>query len=570
MKLRWRLMLSYLALIAVILVIMGAIASFSLEDLAEQNQKAAQESVQSIADANLALSESVLTAYGEKMVLMKAVAVAKELAPLLEGKTPADYPALRQDQPLREIATQDIVSMHGRAGYIDVLDDQGVAVLHPNQKVEGRNFSEWKDKYPQMWALVQRSFSEDLVQGYYTFMDRDSRESRKFMVLARVPGTSFILVAAVNINQYFLPVHQRIGLAAQLTLTQALEASQATYQESRERMQFLILAGLAFSVLVGLGFGLWFAGRLSRPMQLLRQAVSEMGKGNFKVQVPPTGSAETRALARAFNLLGHELEDYMARLKDETSAREAMVSEMRIARQIQESLLPHSFPPFPERNEFSLFAKNLPAREVAGDFYDFFFVGPQRLALIMGDVSGKGVHAALFMAITRTLLRNVCPNQPDPARALDEVNLTLCKDNDMSMFVTLFLAYYDVNLGSLVYANAGHLEPLAVGGDAVCRLLPRLGDVPLGVVPGHRFHKAETRLAPGELLFTFTDGIVEAVSPQEELFGDDRLHELLCGMCSRQVDAVCQEILDQVERFQEGERADDITILALRNRLPAG
>ncbi|ADK84758.1 protein serine/threonine phosphatase [Desulfarculus baarsii DSM 2075] len=542
MSIRWQLLLSHLAVVAVAAVAMVIVARLSVDRAVDQ-----------LSLANHRLSETVLTKSGERLVMAQAQAVAQELARLLAGRDSADYAALRRDQALRAIATQDIRSQFGPAGYTDVYDQTGLAVLHPNKTVEGRNFAEWREKFPQMWELVRNSLHTPVSQGYYDFIDKNNAPRKKFMAMVHVPRTKLIVVAAVDIDSYFKPVQARIAAEGQRIKDQALD-----------QVWGHILAGLAAAMLIGLACALFFAQRISQPVRHLAQGVAALGGGDFSVAVRADGAREIKALAQAFNRLGGELVAHIERLKAETAARLAVASEMKVARQIQESLLPSTFPPFPEKRELRLYAINQPAKDVAGDFYDFFLVGPERLALVMGDVSGKGVPAALFMTMTRTLLRNICPDEPDPARALAKANELLCQDNDASMFVTLFLAYYEIDSGRMVYANAGHNDPCVIAADGAARCFGRMGDVALGALAGQSYAAGWLDLAPGETLALYTDGITEAPSPDGREFGMDRFEQLLTANADRDVEDICRLVVEAANQFQAGERFDDVTIMLLR------
>ena len=217
--------------------------------------------------------------------------------------------------------------------------------------------------------------------------------------------------------------------------------------------------------------------------------------------------------------LNQSLTDFAAA----TKAKESVESELRHARQIQESLLPRVFPPFPDRTEFDLYAKNAPAKDVAGDFYDFFFLDEDHLAVLIADVSGKGVPAALFMAVNRTLMKTVCRKGVGPAESLRAANEILSRDNDACMFTTMFLAVFNVRTGGLTYANAGHNPPVIVSRDRTLRTLESMGDVFLGVETGVSYHEGRTRLEPGDLLMLYTDGVTEAAAPDGSFFGEERL-----------------------------------------------
>ncbi len=329
---------------------------------------------------------------------------------------------------------------------------------------------------------------------------------------------------------------------------------------------------LAISSLLVLVVVVWvLVVGLTRPLQRLTASARAMAEGDLSVRVSGVRPGdEVGDLAEAFNTMGGRLTEYLARIKEEIAARQAVESEIKIARQIQESLLPRTFPPFPHRPEFSLFGHNLAAKEVAGDFYDFFFVDDDRLVLVIADVSGKGVPAALFMAVTRTLFRDVCVTEADPAAALGQVNRVLCQDNEANMFVTVFLAYYQVSTGRIVYANGGHNEVILVGPEGEARAFGQRGDVALGVLDEYTFTSRTAGVEPGETLVFYTDGVTEAPSPDGEMFGETRLMELISNLRSEPVDVICRRIMDQVSDFQQGAQFDDITMMALRRSPEAG
>jgi len=224
------------------------------------------------------------------------------------------------------------------------------------------------------------------------------------------------------------------------------------------------VGGMALS-LVLIVVCVWFvASRITRPISRLASAVGRLGAGNLEVRVPEVETRdEIGDLTGAFNRMVGDLKRHVEALTRETAAREAVEGELRVARSIQTSLLPRTFPPFPERGEFDLHAVNVAAKHVAGDFYDFFFRRDGKLVLVLADVSGKGAPAALFMAVARTVLRNFWSQEDSPARVLTLANDRLLEDNVGSMFVTVFTGTYDTGSGLLRYANAGHPPAYRIG-----------------------------------------------------------------------------------------------------------
>ncbi|MBU0961108.1 MAG: SpoIIE family protein phosphatase [Proteobacteria bacterium] len=563
-----QLMLSILLfIILLLLAAMAMIADNNIKQLTANDIGVAEDALQQLLQENFEQSRRILTRYGEERVAMTAENAATQLSLMLQGYDQTNYNFLRGSVPLRELANQKIYSSEGPVGYLDMYDTNGVSVLHPNKDIEGRNFSEWKDQYPDMWELVLRSFEENEVSGYYTFLDAENRKRQKFLVSYRVAGTPFIVSATVVIDKYFLPVHQALRLEGQ----EIADRSRQTIKESADKLsqKIKIRVGIWGLVLLVISFiaGFFLSAAISDPVRRLSRAARRVGRGNFAEQIPESGPNEIVDLAHSFNMMKGELVGYIDQVKEEAVSRQAMASEMQVAREIQTSLLPNRFPPFPDHREFALYAVNESAKEVAGDFYDFFFLTPATLALVIADVSGKGVPASLFMAVTRTLFRAICKhNKRDPGTALAQVNKALCENNDQCMFVTAVLVYYDIRTGDFSYANAGHDDPIVVKPDGDLRLLANPGNVVLGVDGSQQYTTSHDLLAPEEMLFCYTDGVTEAVGENNTFFGRKRLEQYLRDSAGQELDALCALLVGDLDRFQGENRFDDITILALKNQ----
>jgi sigma-B regulation protein RsbU (phosphoserine phosphatase) len=259
-----------------------------------------------------------------------------------------------------------------------------------------------------------------------------------------------------------------------------------------------------------------------------------------------------------------ELEDAYSIIKRHS---DRMAEELNVARDIQMSMVPLIFPAFPDRDEFSIFAALHPAREVGGDFYDFFFVDDHHLCFCIGDVSGKGVPAALFMAVTRTLIQVTAKNKNSPAKILTLVNDELSENNDTSMFVTLFVGILDVRSGVLTYSNAGHNPPYIRRTDnSIERIANRHGPI-VGARAGLTYREDTLTLLRGDLLLVYTDGVTEATSLEGNLFTDERLETLLANGRFRSVEDTVKKTVDAVNEFETGaDQFDDITVMALRFR----
>ncbi len=244
-------------------------------------------------------------------------------------------------------------------------------------------------------------------------------------------------------------------------------------------------------------------------------------------------------------------------------ARQRMADELNVGREIQMSMLPLTFPPYPRRREFEIFALLEPAREVGGDFYDFFLIDDDHFCMCVGDVSGKGVPAALFMAVTKTLIKSRASNDYSPASILTHVNNEISRSNDASMFVTIFLGILNLNSGELLYSNAGHNPPyIRRAHGELIRLDQRHGPV-IGAVEDMVYGQDEAILTGGDLFFAYTDGVTEAMNEEQRLYDERRLAELLCSCDSNAAEAVVRATLEGIRSFQgSAAQADDITILA--------
>ncbi|MDI6853227.1 MAG: adenylate/guanylate cyclase domain-containing protein [Deltaproteobacteria bacterium] len=313
MSIRSYLILSYLALVLLITAGMLAGAHWVGKKVRAQSAAFSENGVRQVTQANLRLSEDILKIHGEFAVEDIAQAVAKELSYILKGKKSYNYANMRRNQALRDLATQPIRTPEGVAGYVDLLDNKGIAVLHPNREVEGKNFRLWAGEFPDMWRLVERSFTEPLVKGYYSFLDKNGRARQKFMALAQVRGTPFIVASVVNIDEFFLPVHTKINQSGQEVAGLARHGIKQYYDELDWRVKMVGLIGAGGFSLIGLLFGLFFATAISRPLVRLRDGVREIGEGNFEVEVPEKGAKEVAQLAHSFNELGEQLTDYIAK-----------------------------------------------------------------------------------------------------------------------------------------------------------------------------------------------------------------------------------------------------------------
>jgi serine phosphatase RsbU (regulator of sigma subunit) len=563
-----RLLMSYMAIILLITMGMAVGVRLILNDLADQTAEAVDNSIRTLAKKNIRLSETILADYSKKLVETRADEVAAVLSLKLGHRNISNYDDLRNDQELRAIATRNIYTSDSErriAGHVDLLDNQGVAVLHPNKEVEGKNYSEWKDPYPAMWQLVQSSFGQEKTQGLYDFINREGKPVRKYMVLKQVAGTPFIVSATVEIDKYFVPFQVGIIRSQQRAQEKAYASIVDSVGAARERARFYGFAGgIGILILAGC-FGLWFTKSISLPIKKLQEGVKQIGEGDFDAQVPELGPAEIKQLARSFNDLGHRLTQYVEHLAEETAERQKLESELSIAAEIQRSLLPVGFEPFADREDLEIYAVMQPARNVGGDFYDFFPVDKENLCFAIGDVCGKGVPAAILMAVTKSLLATAAGESLDPGRVLEIVNHRLAQNNENCVFVTVFCGILNLGTGELVYANGGHDSPLLVRQQKEVEVMRPTGGPALGLFDDASYETLRLTLTPGDLLFTYTDGVTEALDQQLCFFSREKLTQEVYLHKDGTARDIIEYVYGSIQSFSQGTpQADDITMMALR------
>ena len=258
------------------------------------------------------------------------------------------------------------------------------------------------------------------------------------------------------------------------------------------------------------------------------------------------------------------MKDEMQKYEENQQTASRLGTELEMATTIQSSQLPKLFPAFPNRAEFDIYASMTPAKEVGGDFYDFFMIDDDHIALVMADVSGKGVPAALFMMVSRVLIKSHLQNGETPGEALENVNDQLCEGNEMEMFVTVWVAVLEISTGKGMAANAGHEHPALRRANDPYELVVYRHSPPVASIEGIPFREHEFELRKGDALFVYTDGVAEATDANDELFGTDRMLEALNAHPDATPEEVVGNVKEGIDRFvRDAEQFDDITMLCL-------
>ena len=333
---------------------------------------------------------------------------------------------------------------------------------------------------------------------------------------------------------------------------------------------------LALNVYFALSLGLmrFTEQKISRPVEQLAHIAGSYYAGHSTdaqrermitaCQAYAKDSTEVGELARSYISMVQDLGGYVANLRTVLAEKERINAELNLASSIQAHMLPSIFPPFPEHSEFDLYAIMDPAKEVGGDFYDFYMVGEDKLAVIVADVSGKGVPAALFMVIAKTLLKNYTQMGMQPKDVFETVNRLLCDGNDAGLFVTAWMGVLELSSGIMTYVNAGHNPPLLKrAGGQFTYLRDRTGFVLAGM-EGVKYRQNTLCIAPGDRLFLYTDGVTEATDPGQALYGEDRLQAFMNAHADAPAASVLHELRTDIDAFAgTAPQFDDITMLLL-------
>lgn len=294
-------------------------------------------------------------------------------------------------------------------------------------------------------------------------------------------------------------------------------------------------------------------------IQKINETLAEITDGNLDVTVDVRGNEEFASLSDDINATVITLKRYIA------EAAERIDAELEFAKSIQHSSLPSVFPPYPNRKDFDIFASMNTAKEVGGDFYDFYLLNENQLAFLVADVSGKGIPAAMFMMKAKTIIKDLTESGMDVAQVFTDANDKLCEGNDANMFVTAWMGILDLSTGHLTYANAGHNPPVIKRKNGSFEYHKSSPDFVLGGMEGIPYHKQELCLEPGDVIYLFTDGVTESQDKEYELFGEERLLRCLNGEDFTNMECLCKKVAEALEQFVgDAEQFDDITMLALR------
>ena len=447
-------------------------------------------------------------------------------------------------------------------GFLCVIGDGGQVLFSPNE--EGT----FKPELSKKAVDLRKSDNTDLA----SFVTKALKENTglqsmtidgKEYYLAGAPmGTvGWAVISAVDKELTLQPTNAMLANYDSIN-----ERALTEYRESAKHSEETFFIVTAVIILLAVTGALVVAYRIVKPIEHMTQRIKSLsGSDNvFEMENTYRTNDEIEILAESFADISKKTRDYIRQITEITAEKERIGTELALATRIQADMLPNIYPAFPERNEFDIYAAMDPAREVGGDFYDFFLVDDDHLCMVMADVSGKGVPAALFMMASRIILASNAKQGKTPAEILESTNETICQNNREELFVTVWLGILEISTGKLTAANAGHEYPVLMQAGGAFELIKDKHGFVIGGMDGVRYKEYVLQLNPGAKLFLYTDGVPEATNAGEELFGTERMLAALNQNTAADPEGLLKNVRKAVDEFvKDAEQFDDLTMLSL-------
>ena len=449
----------------------------------------------------------------------------------------------------------------GEDGFSIMISSDGQLVYSPRQtgdlemvndmSVDARGIGS-----QSLSELIDQAMSRETGLGE---ADIDGQEY--FAAYARMTSLDWTLITFVPKNVLERPTDELLDEVDEISANASRQ-----YARSFRRSSILILVVIVLLIANASLAAISLSGKITNPIHVMTQRIEDLTGDRFVFEMDDvyrTGD-EIEILANTFGKLSDQMEDYLRNILAMTAEKERVGTELALATRIQADMLPNKFPAFPDRHEFHVYASMTPAKEVGGDFYDFFFVDDDRLALVIADVSGKGIPAAMFMMMAKNMLQTQAMAGHSPQEVLETVNGLICENNEEKMFVTVWFGILDLRTGLLTAANAGHEYPILKTPSGPFQVIKDKHGFVLGGMKGMKYKEYELRLEPGSKLFVYTDGVAEAQNTAKELFGLERTVDALNAAMDRPPEGILKAVDEAVAAFVgEAEQFDDLTMLCV-------
>ena len=450
----------------------------------------------------------------------------------------------------------------GENGFSIMVSDEGQLVYSPRESGELEMVNDMSTDIRNtgnaaLAALIQDALDQESGLGMVE-IDGESY----YAAFARMSSLGWTLITFVPESELEKPTNTLLAEVDRIS-AYANEQSSRSFRRSALLILIVVILLIANAFVAALSF----SDKITNPIHVMTQRIEDVTGERFVFKMDDvyrTGD-EIEILANTFGKLSDQMEEYLRHILAMTAEKERVGTELALATRIQADMLPNKFPAFPDRQEFHVFASMTPAKEVGGDFYDFFFVDDDRLALVIADVSGKGIPAAMFMMMAKNMIQNQAMAGHSPQEVLGTVNQLICENNKEEMFVTVWFGILDLASGILTAANAGHEYPVVKTPDGPFEVFKDKHGFVLGTMEGIRYKEYEMHLEPGAKLFVYTDGLSEAQNSEEELFGRDRIVQALNSAMDEPPEGLLRAVDEAVGEFVgDAEQFDDLTMLCVK------
>ena len=417
--------------------------------------------------------------------------------------------------------------------------------------------TEFGEYYPYEVGYVRETTNEEYRQQYRKLYEGQSERELQYL-----EGKSYEKAA-----RHLTAMRALKGSDGETKAILCVQRQMNALQLTSRRFHRSVLQVLVAIVLaVILSQSIYLKQALIDPVRRITDEAMRFAEENRPARIKLSEQIRSRdeigLLAGSIDQMEEQVGRYIENLTSITAEKERITTELSLARRIQEAMLPHQFPPFPERKEFDLYASMTPAKAVGGDFYDFFLIDDDHLGLVMADVSGKGIPAALFMMICKTILQSCAMLGQTPGEILTKTNEGICSNNQADMFVTVWVGILEISTGKLRAANAGHEYPALKRADGRFELYKTKHGLAVGAMEDAEYREYELQLFPGDKLFVYTDGVPEAIDAQEQAFGTGRMLRALNLDPEAGPEALLGNVKGEMDAFVGGaEPFDDITML---------
>ena len=450
---------------------------------------------------------------------------------------------------------------HTRGDFVIVVNDQGHVILAPPGNglfsVEAADQAEdlRESDNKEFASFISAALNKTTDLTLITINDKEY-----YMVGSPMPTAGWAVISIIEKDitdepeRLLLEEYDRIN-----------EIARTKFKEGQSRTIRTSIIFVLTVLLVAVFLSLSASHEIAKPIEIMTKNIrhSNMSGKLFEMKDDYRTNDEIEILAESFNDLSKQTKKYINDITEITKEKERVRTEMQLANRIQQDMIPHVFPPFPEHDEFEIYASMDPAREVGGDFYDYYFVDDDHLCLVISDVSGKGVPGALFMMISKVILQNLAMMGKGPAEILRQTNEAICANNNEEMFITVWIGILEISTGKIIAANAGHEYPAIMKNGQFSLLKDKHGFV-IGGMEDMSYKEYEISLEPGDKLFVYTDGVPESTNTANEMFGTDRMIDVLNEDPQAAPEQILQRMSKALDDFVlEAEQFDDITMMCI-------